>query len=44
VRSASAPRWVKIFGAFLAILLLMVGMMLLAGEHGPGAHLPGSSS
>jgi hypothetical protein len=44
VRSASAPRWVKIFGAFLAILLLMVGMLLLAGEHGPGAHLPGSSS
>jgi hypothetical protein len=33
------PRWVKIFGIALIILLMLVGIMLLAGGHGPGAHL-----
>jgi predicted secreted protein len=34
------PRWVKIFGMMFIILTLMVAVMLLAGGHGPGAHLP----
>jgi predicted secreted protein len=38
-RVTSMPRWVKIFGAILIILILMIGVMLLGGSHGPGAHL-----
>jgi hypothetical protein len=34
------PRWVKIFGIVLVILILMVGTMSLLGGHGPGAHVP----
>jgi len=36
----STPRWVKVFGVVLVILILMVGVMLLGGGHGPGAHVP----
>ena len=35
----STPRWVKVFGIIVVILILMVGVMLLGGGHGPGAHL-----
>jgi hypothetical protein len=35
----STPRWVKVFGVIVIILILMVGVMLLGGGHGPGAHL-----
>ena len=34
------PRWVKIFGTVLVILILLVGAMSLLGGHGPGAHVP----
>ena len=36
----STPRWVKIFGTVLVILILLVGAMILLGGHGPGAHVP----
>ena len=35
----STPRWVKVFGVIVIILILIVGVMLLGGGHGPGAHL-----
>jgi predicted secreted protein len=35
----STPRWVKVFGVIVIILILMVGVMLLGGGYGPGAHL-----
>lgn len=37
---AAKPRWVKIFGAVLIGLILLVGVMVLVGGHGPGAHMP----
>ncbi len=36
---ASTPPWVKVFGVIVILLILMVGVMLLGGGHGPGAHL-----
>jgi hypothetical protein len=33
------PRWVKVFGVVIAILVLLVGVMMLFGGHGPGAHI-----
>ena len=36
---ARAPRWVKVFGAVLVVLILLVGIMMFVGGHGPGAHL-----
>lgn len=39
----STPRWVKIVGIIALVLVLLVGIMLLAGvggEHGPGRHRP----
>jgi predicted secreted protein len=36
----SAPRWVKVFGAVVFILILLVAAMSLFGGHGPGAHVP----
>lgn len=39
-QSASMPRWVKIFGATVAILLLFIFLMLFAGGHGPSMHAP----
>lgn len=32
------PKWVKVFGGLIFILMMLVAMMLLAGGHGPGAH------
>ena len=37
------PRWVKVSGLIALVLVLLVGIMLLAGVgggHGPGRHLP----
>jgi hypothetical protein len=35
------PRWVKVFGIILVVVVLLVGIALLAGgEHGPGRHMP----
>ena len=36
----STPRWVKVFGVVVAVLFLLVGIMMLGGGHGPGAHTP----
>jgi hypothetical protein len=37
------PRWVKAFGTLIVVLILLVGIMMLVGGHGPGAHLPARS-
>ncbi|RWE68092.1 MAG: hypothetical protein E5W49_17985 [Mesorhizobium sp.] len=42
-----APRWVKITGIIAIILVLLVIAALftgVGGPHGPGQHLPSSSS
>ena len=31
-----APRWVKIFGAVVAVTLLLLVIVFAGGEHGPG--------
>jgi len=38
--ATSTPRWVKVFGVVVIALILLVGIMMLAGGHGPGAHIP----
>ena len=41
--SYSTPRWVKIVGIVALVLLLLLGIMLLTGvggDHGPGRHMP----
>lgn len=35
----SMPRWVKVFGIIVIVLILLVGIMILIGGHGPGAHI-----
>ena len=35
------PRWVKVFGIIVLVLvLLFVARMFIGGEHGPGRHAP----
>ncbi len=36
------PRWVKVFGVIITVLVLVIVAMLVAGggSHGPGRHLP----
>ncbi len=35
------PRWVKVFGIIvIVVVLLAVVGMLIGGEHGPGRHTP----
>ena len=39
----STPRWVKIAGITVLVLVLLLGIMFLTGlggEHGPGRHMP----
>jgi hypothetical protein len=36
----STPRWVKVFGIVVIVLILLVGIMTVVGGHGPGAHTP----
>jgi hypothetical protein len=38
--ATSTPRWVKVFGVVVIGLILLVGIMMLSGGHGPGAHVP----
>jgi hypothetical protein len=41
------PRWVKVFGIIVIILVLLVGIILLTsvgGPHGPGRHSPSGGS
>lgn len=33
------PPWVKVFALVLGALILLIGIMMLAGTHGPGAHV-----
>jgi hypothetical protein len=35
------PHWVKLFGIGVIIIALLIGIMLLTGEHGPGQHMSG---
>ena len=37
--ATSTPLWVKVFGAIVVLLILMLGVMLLGGGHGPSAHM-----
>lgn len=37
------PRWVKVSGIIVAVLVVLVGIMLLAG-HGPGRHFSHASN
>ena len=44
--AAGAPRWVKIFGIIILIVALLVAVMVLTGiggEHGPGRHTSAAS-
>ncbi len=35
------PRWVKVFGIILiVVVLLVVARIFIGGEHGPGRHTP----
>jgi hypothetical protein len=36
--TARTPRWVKVFGLISIILVVLVGVMMLIGRHGPGVH------
>lgn len=41
----STPRWVKVFGIISVVLVLLFGIIKLAGgDHGPGRHLPSGSA
>lgn len=42
----STPRWVKVFGIIVIVLvLLVVGLMIFGGgEHGPSRHTPGGDT
>jgi hypothetical protein len=39
--SAGVPRWVKVFGLVLAVLVVLAALVMLlsGGAHGPGRHL-----
>ena len=37
--SNDTPRWVKIFGALLVVIILLFALMLLGKGHGPGRHM-----
>lgn len=39
-RSPRTPRWVKVTGVLIALLvaLLVVGLLVSGGQHGPGRH------
>ena len=35
------PRWVKVFGIIVIVVILLVfAVMFIGGEHGPGRHTP----
>ena len=39
----STPRWVKIVGIIALVLVLLLGILFLTGvggDHGPGRHMP----
>jgi hypothetical protein len=40
----STPGWVKAFGIIALVLAILVGILLLSGEHGPGRHMQPAST
>lgn len=42
-REQRTPVWVKIFSAIVVVLVLLVCIMLIGGEHGPGTHTSSGS-
>jgi len=41
------PRWVKVFGIIVIVLVLLVGIIMvtgIGGPHGPGRHMPSSGA
>jgi hypothetical protein len=42
-QTAGTPRWVKVFGiiALALLVLVVVGLIIGKGGHGPGRHAPG---
>lgn len=36
------PRWIKFVLGFVLVLIVLGALMMLGGEHGPGAHAPAS--
>jgi hypothetical protein len=34
------PRWIKISGIVALIVIVLLAVALLRGEHGPGRHMP----
>lgn len=46
-RPPAMPRWVKVFGIGVGIVILAVVVMVIGGiggSHGPGRHLPSSGA
>jgi hypothetical protein len=47
VSTTSAPRWVRVFGIIVIVLVLLSVIFMFTGvfggEHGPGSHIPSSS-
>jgi hypothetical protein len=42
LRHPPTPRWVKLSGIVVGVLVLLaVVVMLVGGHHGPGRHMPG---
>lgn len=42
--NSSTPRWVKVFGIIVIILVLFVVIMMITGNHGPGRHMPSDNT
>ena len=45
--TTGTPRWVKLLGIVVLVLILVVGIMLLTGvggNHGPGRHMPSGAA
>ncbi|MEO7908658.1 MAG: hypothetical protein ABIV47_03305 [Roseiflexaceae bacterium] len=43
--TSGTPRWVKVFGIIvLVVVLLFVISLLAGGQHGPGLHTPSGDS
>jgi hypothetical protein len=41
------PRWVKVFGIIVIVLVLLAGIIMftgIGGQHGPGRHMPSGGS
>jgi hypothetical protein len=38
------PTWVKALGVIAVLAIILIGIMLLSGEHGPGRHMPSATA